>query len=109
VRLEAGGEEFLDLLDAYDLALPTHAQKLIEYCNARPDFLYRPDYLAVFVDGPAHDQPEQRQHDAEVDARFDDLGYTVLRLRYDERDRWLALLEAHPSVFGTHRLPGGTP
>jgi very-short-patch-repair endonuclease len=100
-------EEFLDMLDAYDLALPTHAQKLIEYCNARPDFLYGPDYLAVFVDGPVHDSPEQRRHDAEVDARFDDLGYTVVRLRYNERDRWLDLLEAYPSVFGTRRSPGG--
>ena len=95
--------EWIDLLVRLDAALPTHAQKLIDFCQARPDFLYGPDYTAVFIDGPHHDDPGQRQRDAEIDACLADMGYTSLRFRYDERDRWEELVRSHPSVFGVTR------
>ena len=95
--------EWLDVVADHEGALPTHAQKLIESCAARPDFLYAPSYTAVWIDGPDHDRDDQRRRDAEADACLEDLGYTSLRFRYDERDRWLDLLQGNPSTFGQVR------
>lgn len=94
---------FLEFLEDHDLRLPSHAQKLIDACTARPDFLYGPDYTAVWVDGPVHDEPDQKARDDEIDRCLEDMGYTSLRFRHDERDRWLELVRRHPSVFGEPR------
>ena len=84
-------------------ALPSHAQKLIASCSARPDFLYAQAYTAVWVDGPAHDDPARAARDAEIDACLADMGYTSLRFRHDAVDRWEALIRANPSAFGPLR------
>jgi very-short-patch-repair endonuclease len=90
--------KFLNLLSAQQRRLPTSSQELIEDAHCRPDFLYRDSYVAVFVDGPHHDQPGQRKDDQDADSRLDDLGWTVIRLRHD--DDWAATLDAHAYVFG---------
>lgn len=94
---------FLDLLERHDLHPPSHAQKLIDACGCRPDFLYGPDYTAVWIDGPLHDQPDLKARDAETDACLEDMGYVSLRFRHDEQDRWLGLVRQHPTVFGELR------
>jgi ATP-dependent helicase YprA (DUF1998 family)/very-short-patch-repair endonuclease len=94
---------WLDLLEQHDLALPSTAQKAIDACQARPDFLYAPEYHAVFLDGPHHDQDEQRRQDVEVVTCLEDLGYTVQRFRYDQRDAWREQLREYPSIYGEVR------
>ena len=93
--------DYLDLLDREDLHLPSHAQKTIDACGCRPDFLYGRDYVAIWIDGPHHDRADQREQDATIDRCLEDLGYTSLRFRYDDKDRWLEQMAAHPSVFGS--------
>jgi superfamily II DNA/RNA helicase/very-short-patch-repair endonuclease len=94
---------WLDALAQAEAALPTHAQKLIESCSCRPDFLYARDYTAIWVDGPSHDGESARAHDRSLDACLEDLGYTSLRFRHDEQQQWHDIIRANPSVFGPVR------
>lgn len=95
--------EWLRGVHRLEVALPSHAQKLIASCSARPDFLYAQAYTAVWVDGPSHDDPQQAARDAEVDACLADMGYTSVRFRYDQRERWDALVRQHVTAFGPVR------
>jgi len=95
--------DWLDLLEEHDLTLPSTAQKMIDACQTRPDFLYGPDYHAVFIDGPHHDQADQKRADEDAVTCLEDLGYTVQRFRYDEQDRWPDLLAVYPSIYGDLR------
>ena len=93
---------FLRLLHRSGHRLPTHAQRLLEQAGVRPDFDYvgPSGQVAVFVDGPDHDAPAQQDKDEQDAERLEDLGWSVLRFRYDEDDRWEDRLRAHAWVFG---------
>jgi superfamily II DNA/RNA helicase/very-short-patch-repair endonuclease len=93
---------FLRLLHRSGHRLPTHAQRLLEQAGVRPDFDYvgPSGQVAVFVDGPDHDAPAQQDKDEQDAERLEDLGWSVLRFRYDEDDRWEGRLRAHAWVFG---------
>lgn len=95
--------EWLTWVHGRGAALPSHAQKLIASCSARPDFLYAGAYTAVWIDGPHHNDPAQAARDAEVDLCLADLGYVALRFRYDDRESWEAQVHANPSAFGPLR------
>lgn len=94
--------EFLRRLYESKRRLPDRAQYRPEegvYCEA--DFYYERDGLkgvAVFIDGPSHDEPAQQEEDMEQRTRLDDLGYRVLVIRYDRKiaDQ---IIE-NPDVFG---------
>ena len=94
--------EFLKQLFESKRRLPDRAQYRPEqgvYCET--DFYYDRDGLrgvAVFVDGPTHDEPAQKQKDDEQRARLDNLGYRVLVIRYD---RSIAdQIADNPDIFG---------
>jgi hypothetical protein len=91
---------FLDLLVEQGRRLPTHAQKLISEERARPDFTYVGEHLpvAVFVDGPHHEDGFVAAEDAQTRARLEDAGYQVVAFPHD-RD-WPEILDRHPSIFG---------
>jgi superfamily II DNA/RNA helicase len=89
---------FLHLLTEQGRRLPDHAQRFIANVQARPDFEYRSDQVAVFIDGPIHDDPDQQREDAEVDARLDDHGYEVVRFHHAAD--WGPILDRYPGVFG---------
>lgn len=91
--------KWLQLLEEYNLRLPSRAQKLIEPCGTRPDFLYEDEQVAVYIDGPPHDYPERQQRDTAQTVAMEDYGYTVVRFRHDED--WLAEISRYPHVFGT--------
>ena len=55
----------------------------------------------MFVDGPNHDAEPQRSRDAEIDERLSNLGWTVVRVRYD--GDWLATAKTYRWVFGPGR------
>jgi very-short-patch-repair endonuclease len=89
---------FLDLLAGQRRRLPSHSQKLIAKAQARPDFLYSEQQVAVFIDGPHHDQPDAQVEDANVEGRLEDAGYEVVRFHYAAD--WPSVLDQFPSVFG---------
>ena len=90
--------DWLRLIDEQGLRLPSHAQMLVEKCKTRPDFLYAPEKLAVYVDGPHHEYPERSERDQAQTDCLEDAGYTVLR--FGTRDDWPAIVAKHPNVFG---------
>lgn len=94
---------WLDLLEAHNLRLPSHAQRLIETCSARPDFSYESSQTVIFIDGPHHDATRIAERDEQVVECLEDLGYTVIRFRYDDQDGWLDTIRQFPSVFGEVR------
>lgn len=98
-RCDSGLErKFLDLLAAQRRRLPSHAQKLVAKAQARPDFLYAEQQVAVYIDGPVHDQPDIQANDADAAARLEDLGYEVVRFHHAAD--WDGILDQYPSVFG---------
>jgi ATP-dependent helicase YprA (DUF1998 family) len=89
---------WLEFLDVGGHHLPSRAQVLIRDAESRPDFLYEDDFLAVYVDGPPHDYPERQERDEHQQQLLERLGWTVVRLRYD--DDWRDIVERRPDVFG---------
>lgn len=93
--------EWLDFLEARNLNLPSHAQKLVESCHTRPDFLYERECVAIYVDGPHHQYPERQERDAaQQECMEDGLGYSVLR--FGLTDDWEQIIARYPNTFGVH-------
>ncbi|MFJ8042140.1 DEAD/DEAH box helicase [Kitasatospora sp. NPDC096147] len=95
--------DFVSWLQTHGYQLPSDQQVLVKEALSRPDFVYRsgPSPVAVFVDGPHHDQEHVAMRDAEAEERLFDIGWEVVRIRYDED--WAAAVGKYPSVFGTGR------
>jgi ATP-dependent helicase YprA (DUF1998 family)/very-short-patch-repair endonuclease len=95
---------WLRYLDEHEHRLPSDAQLLIEAAQTRPDFVYRDEQVAVYVDGPVHDFPERRERDRIKTEWLEDLGYTVIR--FGHADEWADLLQRYPRVFGASQYVG---
>lgn len=91
---------FVEWLDENGYRLPDRAQITVTEAKARPDLVYDivGSPVAVFVDGPVHDTDHQQDRDNAAQARLEDLGWLVLRVRHDED--WIETVTAAPSVFG---------
>jgi superfamily II DNA/RNA helicase len=100
--------EFINFLDAHGLRLPDRAQVSVNEASARPDLIYdlKTGPVAVFIDGPVHDQPRIAERDTEAEERLIDAGWAVVRVRYD--DDWNGVVARHESVFGTPRAAAPT-
>ncbi len=95
--------EFVHWLKDHGYRLPDGVQTLVEAARARPDFVYRlaSGSVAVFVDGPVHDDQAVAERDDQARDRLEDAGWYVIRVRYD--DDWNDLVGANPTVFGAGR------
>jgi very-short-patch-repair endonuclease len=93
-------KSWLDYLEQNNYNLPSHAQKLIDACNTRPDFLYEKDNLAVYVDGYHHLFPDRLQRDQNQMENLDNAGYTVVR--FGILDDWQENFTKYGTVFGVH-------
>lgn len=93
---------WLRYLDEHGHRLPSHAQYLIEAAQTRPDFLYREEQVAIYIDGPIHDFPERQQRDRTKAEWLEDQGYTVVRFAHDEE--WDVILQKYPHIFGKPRV-----
>lgn len=96
----AGSElerNWLRFIDERNCRLPTHGQMRINECNTRPDFLYRDEYCAIYVDGPHHRFPERAQRDRQQESVLAEQGWTVIR--FDHEENWQAVLDRHPNIF----------
>jgi very-short-patch-repair endonuclease len=91
--------EWLEFLEERNLRLPDEAQVLIAECSTRPDFLYTEQHVAVYVDGPSHDQPNVAAEDSLLNERLEDAGYTVVRCSY-AREQLQQIVEQNAFVFG---------
>ena len=85
-------------MEQRNLNLPSHAQKLMESCHTRPDFLYEKDCVAIYVDGPHHDFESRKERDANQSECMEDIGFTVVR--FGVKDDWAKIIEKHPHIFG---------
>ena len=96
--------DFVDWLTQHGYRLPDDAQVTVEDAQARPDLVYRlpGSPVAVFLDGPHHDDERQRQRDDIASVRLDDAGWAVVRIRHD--DDWAARVAQFEWVFGLGKV-----
>jgi very-short-patch-repair endonuclease len=93
--------DWLQFLEDGNLRLPSHAQSLIEECQTRPDFVYREQQVAVYVDGPPHDYPDRKQRDQNQTNCMEDIGWTVIRFNVSED--WDQIIRRYPNIFGVYK------
>jgi hypothetical protein len=95
--------QFLQWLDDGGYRLPDRAQVTVDAARARPDLVFDlpSGQVAVFVDGPVHDSPHQAERDAAAQERLRDLGWSALRVRYD--DDWNTHVSKYETVYGPGR------
>jgi hypothetical protein len=96
-------KSFVDWLAAGGYRLPDDAQRTVDKAAARPDLVYLlpGNPVAVFVDGPHHDDAVQKMRDEAAAVRLEDLGWTVIRIRHD--DDWPTQAARHAWLFGPGR------
>lgn len=89
---------WLDYLVEHRLRLPSSAARLLQEASCRPDFLYKRDYVAIFVDGPVHDYPDMQLRDEAATSRLRTLGWSIVRFGY--QDDWSQIVATRPDIFG---------
>jgi hypothetical protein len=94
--------ELITWLKERGYRLPTDQQVLVTEALAQPDYVYRlrgQAKVAVFVDGPAHDDEQVSARDDEAEERLVNTGWYVIRFRHD--GDWHATVSANRSIFGS--------
>lgn len=89
---------WLDYIYKNDLKLPSDAQKLIESCHTRPDFLYQTQNVAIYLDGSPHDDSRQQAKDTAITECLENTGWQVVRFGY--REDWQKKISEYPYIFG---------
>lgn len=90
---------WLDHVAEHGYRKPDRGQHTIPGAQACADFFYDDLNLAVFIDGPHHEANAQREKDATVDRRLDELGYLVVRFP-KETGAWSAIFARNVDLFG---------
>ncbi|NKY99992.1 protein kinase [Nocardiopsis dassonvillei subsp. albirubida] len=93
-------QDFLTWLKERGHRLPDEAQVLVPEASAKPDFVYRiaGARVAVFVDGPVHEDARIAERDAEAEERLYDAGWDVVRVPHDAD--WSAVITRYEAYFG---------
>ena len=89
---------WIRLVDERGHRLPDFAQRLFEELRARPDFYYYEAEVAIFIDGPHHDEEAQRAEDRQIDERLTNSGMSVIRFHHQAE--WREILGRYTTVFG---------
>ncbi len=95
--------EWLKFIDENNWRLPTEAQREFSNAHTRVDFFYNPkngSQLAVYIDGPDHDKPQQKLDDEKrrKALEYED-GVDYLVFRYDEKEKWRQIVKERSDVF----------
>jgi superfamily II DNA or RNA helicase/ribosomal protein L37AE/L43A len=91
-KCESGLEKkFLTTLIDMKIKLPDSGQTVIfDKMNsapiAKPDFFYRNENLAIFVDGSPHDRDYVQKDDEQKRNKLKELGYRIFSVRHDTFD-----------------------
>ncbi|NMM24766.1 MAG: DEAD/DEAH box helicase [Phycicoccus sp.] len=95
--------KFVDWLSEHGYRLPDDAQRTVSPAQARPDLVYDlpGNPVALFVDGPHHDDATQKLRDDRAAERLENLGWAVVRVHHDED--WQAMADRHGWLFGPGR------
>jgi very-short-patch-repair endonuclease len=97
---------WLNFIQDQEARLPDDSQSYIQEGSTKPDFLYRAEKAAIYIDGPHHDYPGRQALDQEQQYALEDAGWQVLRFRYHpegmaaEQSDWFRLLQENPHLFG---------
>src|SRR5690606_23137086 len=93
-------KEFVAFLKERGHRMPDEAQTYIPEASAKPDFVYRlpSATVAVFVDGPVHDDARVAERDAEAEDRLIDAGWAVVRVPYGAD--WAEIVSRYEAYFG---------
>ena len=94
-------KSWLDYLEQHHYNLPSHAQKLVEPCHTRPDFLYEKDCVAIYVDGYHHLFEDRQKRDTAQTECMEDLGYTMIR--FGLLTDWDQVVSKYPHIFGSNQ------
>lgn len=92
---------WLKLVHELQLRLPSHPQYLISACSTRPDFFYSDANTAVYIDGPLHDEPDQKTEDERITNSLISAGYLVIRFHHAAD--WNAIFDQYADVFGQRK------
>lgn len=90
--------EWLDELEERKLRLPSDAQLLLEEFGTRPDFFYKEQSVAIYVDGRHHDLPDRAKRDQDQEDLLESKGIRVIRFRYDVD--WSTIFAQYQYLFG---------
>ncbi len=92
-------QAFVVYLKQNGYQLPDDAQVVIERFNTRPDFIYQVHQATIYIDGPHHEHPNQKNLDDELAAQLEAAGLTVIRFP-EEQNQWPAIIARYPDIFG---------
>ena len=93
-------QAWLDHVMASGFRKPDRGQVTIERCNTCADFYYDDWKAAVYIDGPHHETPQQREKDKSMDRCLRDAGYYPVRFPKDQA-LWPAIFASEADLFGT--------
>lgn len=91
--------KWLEFIESNQFHLPDVAQVRIEECGTHPDFIYKDEFVAIYVDGPVHETEDVARVDAGVQQRLAEHGWRFIRFNYNED--WLPICSQYPDVFGS--------
>jgi len=90
---------WLDFVETHGYLKPDRGQETIERCQTCADFYYQDWKAAIYIDGPHHDEPKQRDKDSAINNCLNDAGYMVIRFP-KEQSKWQEIFAAHADLFG---------
>jgi hypothetical protein len=92
---------WLDYLVMNKFNLPTDAQYEQDKVKTIIDFYYRDKKVAIYVDGPHHDDRNQIKKDIYQQKKLENLGITVIRFRHN--DSWSKIFDKYKHIFGRNK------
>lgn len=93
-------KQWLKFIKDGSYSLPDKGQPYIKEFNTRPDFAYTRHQVLVYIDGPHHEQDEQKQLDERITRELEDNGYTVVRFDAD-MGKWEDVISKYSWCFGS--------
>lgn len=92
-------QAWLAYVEAHGHRKPDRGQHTIASAQTCADFFYDDYQLAIFIDGPHHENETQRAKDAEINRRLEEQGYLVVRFPKDT-NTWPEIFTTYADLFG---------
>ncbi|MFA7238758.1 MAG: DEAD/DEAH box helicase [Sulfuricellaceae bacterium] len=92
-------QAWLAYMEAHGHRKPDRGQHTIATAETCADFFYDDYQLAIFIDGPHHDNETQRAKDAAINRRLEEQGYIVVRFSKDT-STWPEIFSTYADLFG---------